>query len=136
MTRLVPSASDNGMFRLGSFTSPAVNVMLFHASAEKSDPVCARQIATNSPNALTAVRPGAMSTTFRGVHALPKFSATTGALQPRSRPTAMSPSSAPVFVVVNTFWMMRPYSRPRVFVQVRNGMSTMPTSCVVDNDNA
>ena len=40
MTMIVPSASDSGMLRRGSFTSPAVKVMLFQASAEKSDPVC------------------------------------------------------------------------------------------------
>jgi len=31
---------DSGILRFGFFTSPAVNVMLFHASAEKSDPTC------------------------------------------------------------------------------------------------
>ena len=37
----VPKASESGTFRRGSRTSPAVNVILFHASAENSDPVCA-----------------------------------------------------------------------------------------------
>ena len=41
MTTPVPSASDSGRLRLGFFTSPAVNVTLFQASAEKSDPTCA-----------------------------------------------------------------------------------------------
>ena len=45
----VPSASASGMFRRGSFTSPAVNVMLFHASAEKSEPTCATHSAMNMP---------------------------------------------------------------------------------------
>src|SRR5215469_7192260 len=31
---------ERGMFRCGFFTSPAVKVMLFHASEEKSDPTC------------------------------------------------------------------------------------------------
>ena len=31
------------MFRRGSLTSPAVNVMLFQASAENSEPVCDTQ---------------------------------------------------------------------------------------------
>ena len=61
MTMPVPRASDSGMLRRGSRTSPAVKVMLFHASAEKSDPVCDTQIATNNPNAVAAERPGTMS---------------------------------------------------------------------------
>ena len=32
--------SESGILRRGFFTSPAVNVMLFHASAEKSEPTC------------------------------------------------------------------------------------------------
>ena len=57
MTMNVPRASDSGMLRRGSLTSPAVKVMLFHASAEKSDPVCDTHTATNRPNALIAVNP-------------------------------------------------------------------------------
>src|SRR5204862_1870309 len=76
MTIEVPSASDSGTFRRGSRTSPAVNVMLFHASAEKSDPVCETQIATNSPKVDAAVSPGTMSTTPRAVHRAPKLSDT------------------------------------------------------------
>ena len=76
MTTIVPSASDSGMFRRGSFTSPAVKVMLFQASAEKSEPVCETQIAMNRPNAVIAVRPGTMSTVPRRAQRLPKLSAT------------------------------------------------------------
>ena len=36
-----PSASESGRLRLGLRTSPAVNVTLFHASAENSDPTMA-----------------------------------------------------------------------------------------------
>ena len=60
MTMPVPSASDSGMLRRGSFTSPAVKVMLFQASAENSEPVCATHTPTNSPNAVAAVSPGAI----------------------------------------------------------------------------
>ena len=35
--------------RFGSLTSPAVKVTLFHASAEKSELVCATQIADKKP---------------------------------------------------------------------------------------
>ena len=43
MTMAVPAASEIGTSRRGFFTSPAVNVMLFHASAENSDPVAESQ---------------------------------------------------------------------------------------------
>src|ERR1700721_1990308 len=39
-TKPVPRMSESGMLRFGFFTSPAVKVMLFQASAEKSDPTC------------------------------------------------------------------------------------------------
>ena len=136
MTMMVPSASDSGMLRRGSFTSPAVKVMLFQASAEKSEPVCETQMATNRPNAVIADSPGTMSTAPRGVQRLPKLSATAVWFQPSSRPTRISPTSAPVLAVVKTFWMIFPYSRPRVFVHVRSAIITMPTSCVVDSESA
>ena len=73
----VPSASESGMLRRGSFTSPAVNVMLFHASAEKSEPVCDTQMATNRPKARArATARATMSTVPRGVQKSPKLSAT------------------------------------------------------------
>ena len=50
MTIAVPIARESGTSRLGFLTSPAVNVMLFHASAEKSDPTC------ETPNAKRLTR--------------------------------------------------------------------------------
>jgi hypothetical protein len=41
MTTPVPNASESGKLRLGFFTSPAVKVTLFQASAENSEPTCA-----------------------------------------------------------------------------------------------
>jgi hypothetical protein len=136
MTTQVPSASDSGMLRRGSLTSPAVNVMLFHASAENSEPVCETHTATNRPKVVSAESPGTMSTVPRVVHRWPKFAATASWFQPSSTPTRISPSSAPVFAVVKTFWMIFPYCSPRVLVHVSSAIITMPTSCVVDNDSA
>ena len=136
MTIEVPSASESGMLRRGSRTSPAVKVMLFQASAEKSDPVCDTQTATKRPNAVTAVKPGTISTAPRVVQRLPKLSATAVWFQPRSTPTRIRPRSAPVFAVVKTFWMIFPYSRPRVLVHDRNAMMTVATTCVVESDSA
>ena len=125
ITMKVPSASDSGIFRRGSFTSPAVNVMLFQASAENSEPVCDDADRDEQPEGgRPRVRPGTMSTTPRGVHRLPKLSATAAWFQPSSRPTTISPSSAPVLAVVKTFWMILPYSRPRVLVHVSSAISS------------
>ena len=62
MTMAVPDTRESGMVRRGSFTSPAVNVMLFQASDEKSEPVCEMQMPTKRPKAVAAVSPPAMST--------------------------------------------------------------------------
>jgi hypothetical protein len=103
MTITVPNASARGMLRRGSFTSPAVNVMLFQASAEKSEPTCATHSAISMPNVVVASSPGASATAPRGVHRSPKLLVTACEFQPTSKPTAISAMSAPVFVVVKTF---------------------------------
>src|SRR6478672_8451284 len=99
----VPSARDKGMLRRGSFTSPAVNVMLFQASAENSEPVCATQMATNNPNAVTAERPGTMGAAERTVQSAPKLSDTAVLFQPTRMPSRIKAASAPLLVVVKTF---------------------------------
>src|SRR5271156_5711101 len=53
----VPMASESGRLRRGFFTSPAVKVMSCQESAEKSEPVCATQIATSRPKAVVALSP-------------------------------------------------------------------------------
>jgi hypothetical protein len=77
--------------------------MLFHASAENSEPVCETQMATNRPNAVSADSPGTMSAVPRAVQRLPKLSATAVWFQPSSNPTRISPTSAPVLAVVKMF---------------------------------
>ena len=91
MTMNVPSASDSGMLRRGSFTSPAVNVMLFQASAEKSEPVWATHRATNSPKAVIAFKPGTMSEAPLAAQRLPKFVATAARFQPSRSPARIRP---------------------------------------------
>ena len=138
MTMNVPSASDSGMLRRGSFTSPAVNVMLFQASAEKSDPVC--DDADRDEQAERASRPSVPATMSTAPRDVPQVAEVVG--DRRVIPAEQQPdddqrrTSAPVFAVVKTFWMILPYSRPRVFVHVRSAISTMPTSCVVESDSA
>src|SRR5262245_2614454 len=103
MTTDVPRASDKGMFRRGSFTSPAVKVMLFQASAENKDPVCATQMAANKPNAVTADSPGTMSAASLTDHIRPKLSATAAGFQPSVNPTRTNATTAPVLADVKRF---------------------------------
>src|SRR5205823_7373786 len=73
------------MLRRGSFTSPAVKVMLFHASAEKSELVCATQMPTKRPKAVAAVRPCPTgSRPPRGVQRSPKLACAATATSGRS----------------------------------------------------
>ena len=48
----------------------------------------------------------------------------------------MSAMSAPVLATVKMFWTMRPYSMPRVLVQVSNAINATATTCAVDSDSA
>src|SRR5438477_7288262 len=115
MTRPVPKASERGMFRRGSFTSPAVKVMLFHASAENKEPTCATQKAMNRPKApaLAATleihgKSGLIGTTPRGVQKSPKLALIASALRPNSKPTMISAISDKVLAEVKMFWIHLP----------------------------
>jgi len=108
ITMPVPKASDSGTSRRGFFTSPAVKVMLFQASEAKSEPTCAMASATSRPPKVEASSPGAIGVRPAGVHGAVKFAAVVEAFQPHSRPMAIRPTTATVFAVVKTFWMMRP----------------------------
>src|SRR6266513_1872531 len=110
MTSPVPKASDSGMFRRGSLTSPAVNVMLFQASAENSDPTCATHTAINIPSAPPVAdtvaindRSDLIGDTLPGVQKFVKFALSASALRPTKIPSAISASSDNVFAEVNTF---------------------------------
>src|SRR5271170_1720535 len=104
----VPSASDKGTLRLGSRTSPAVNVMLFQASAEKSEPTCDTHSATNNPKPVAAESPATMGVSPCAVHASEKCARTASECQPIVNPNPITPSSAPIFAQVKTFWMPLP----------------------------
>src|SRR5438309_4379419 len=110
MTTTVPAASESGMFRRGSFTSPAVNVMLFHASDEKREPTCETQKAINNPKtplaAVTSARDdksGLIVPVGWGVQKLLKFAFITSALRPMNNPMKINASSDNVFADVNMF---------------------------------
>src|SRR4029434_6235607 len=112
MTSPVPKASDNGRLRRGFLTSPAVNVMLFQASAEKSEPTCATQTAINSPSAppvadtdATNDRSDLIGDTTPSVQKFVKLALSASPLRPINRPRAISARRDSVFAEVNTFWM-------------------------------
>ena len=86
ITIVVPKAIDSATSRLGFLTSPAVNAILFQASAEKSDPTCATPNATKIPkNPLATVTlgmsprrkfaPGSMACASRAAQKCAKLSA-------------------------------------------------------------
>ena len=69
------------------FTSPAVKVILFHASAEKSELVCATQMPTKRPKAVAAVKPAPTSCKVpRKVQKSLKFAAPAPDLRPTMIP--------------------------------------------------
>src|SRR6266481_6993459 len=105
MTRAVPNARESGMLRRGSFTSPAVKVMLFQASEENSEPTCATQKAMNKPNApLAAVtveingKLGLIGPTPRGVQRSVKLALTASVFRPKESPIRIRAASESVFV--------------------------------------
>src|SRR5439155_2169469 len=124
------------MFRRGSLTSPAVNVMLFQASAENSEPTCATENATIRPSSPPAAdttgmkeKSGTIVAAARGAKAEAKLAATTSAFLPMRTPTTMSRASDSVFAEVKMFWMIFPILRPRVLIQVKSAIIRTPTSC-------
>ena len=139
ITSPVPNNSESGMFRRGSRTSPAVNVMLFQASAEKSEPTWATQTAINIPSALPVAETAPMNPrsdvigeTAVGVQKFAKFACNAPALRPTKIPSTTSAMRESVFADVNTFWMSLPNERPRVFTNVRRMMIKIATSCCVE----
>ena len=137
MTRIVPSASESGTFRRGFITSPAVKVMLFQASAEKREFVCATQMPTKSPKAVAAVKLCPTSCKLpRRLQKSLKFAAPAPDLTPTMMPSRMSAMSAPVFAVVKTFCTILPSFRPRVFMKVRSAMSARPIAWAVESESA
>src|SRR5438445_13099650 len=106
----VPGASERGILRFGSFTSPAVKVILFQASEEKSEPTCATQKAMNKPNAPPAAVTVAMNGKFGligltplGVQRSVKLALVASAFRPKKSPIRIRAMSERVFVEVKIF---------------------------------
>src|SRR6266581_2631085 len=127
------------MLRRGSFTSPAVNVMLFQASAENRDPTWATENATMRPNRPPAAdtagmneKSGVIVAASRGVKVEVKLPAMTSAFRPTMTPRTMRRASDSVLAEVKTFWINLPSFRPRVLMKVRRAIISMPINCWVD----
>src|ERR1700735_4341206 len=101
---IVPSASDNGKLRLGFFPSAAGKVMLFHASAAKSEPTIATATRVIVP-IIQVPSPGGYGCmvdrpAFR--QKFVKFAWRAAAVE-NITPRTTSAARAPVFVTVKTF---------------------------------
>ena len=114
-------ASDKGKLRCGFFTSPAVNVTLFQASAENSDPTCATArivsvpTSTIGPPTPTCTACCAPSPAFCQKCPL-KFAASACALRPMNNPNNTSPASAETLATVKMFWMIAPVLTPKMLM--------------------
>src|ERR1700676_3187828 len=126
MTIIVPNAIDSATSRFGFFTSAAVNPMLFHASAENSDPTCATPNATNNPNApLAAVTAGTM----------PRKKSAPGSITcaPRIVQKCEKLSLIAVeFRPTNTQRQIFPSCTPSVFKNVKKMIISTATNCCTD----
>src|ERR1051326_1577307 len=101
ITTPVPMASERGRLRFGFFTSPAVNVTLFQASAEKSEPTCATARIVNTPTNGPAAVP--LAECGRSRQKLPKFADIASALRATKAPANTSPASADTLAMVKMF---------------------------------
>src|SRR5207253_9137688 len=136
MTRTVPAASESGILRRGSFTSPAVKVILFQASAENKEPTCATQKAINRPRAPVAAlatgkkaKSGLMSVAACGVQRFAKLAWMTSAFRPINKPIRIRASKESVLAEVKMYWMSLPSCKPRVLTKVSRTTRRMPTNC-------
>src|SRR5258708_29995308 len=99
MTTPVPMASESGRLRLGSFTSPAVKVTLFQASAENNDPTWATAKMVRMPTKGPARVPLA-ECGMSNRQKLVKFAATAWAVRPTEKPATPKPADAENIAIV------------------------------------
>ncbi len=114
-----------------------MNVTLFQASAENSEPTCATArivsvpTITIGPPTPTCTACCAPSPAFRQ-KCPPKFVASACAFRPSASPNNASPSSAETLAAVNTFWISAPVFNPKIFTTERKTTSRMATRfCVL-----
>src|SRR5579859_7286487 len=139
----VPNAIERATSRFGFFTSAAVNPMLFHASAEKSEPTCATASASSSPyqplpavtvgkSPLRKPAPGSIVWAPRIAHRCEKLSAIAEAFRAENTQIKINPSSESIFAEVKIFWIHFPSFTPRVFRYVRKIIISTATNCCTE----
>src|ERR1022692_2394487 len=111
------------MLRRGFFTSPAVNVMLFHASAENNDPTCTtaritkRFTSTIGPPTPTCTGCNVLQPEFfqNSLSPDPKLAFHAVALRPTLNANATSAASESALAEVKMFWINAPRFTPNTF---------------------
>ena len=104
------------MLRRGFFTSPAVKVMLFHASAENSEPTCTTARITSTftstmgPPMPTCTGCSELQPAFfqNSLQPAPKFAFQAVALRPTVKPSSTSAASDSALAEVKMFWISAP----------------------------
>src|ERR1035438_1312152 len=127
------------MLRLGFFTSPAVKVMLFQASAENSDPTCttaritSRFTITVGPPTPTCTGCSELQPAFfqNSLQLGPKLAPQAVMLRPIVNASRIKPASDNALAVVNTFWISAPNWTPKIFTIARKATMTIPVRLAV-----
>src|ERR1700735_5830882 len=113
-----PMASDNGRFRLGFFTSAAVNVVLFQPTAENQAPTMATATRLSVPIVHIGWSGGygciTQSPALRQKSV--KFVCRAMSVDDQN-PIITNPASEPTFATVKMFWTIFPIRNPRVLIQ-------------------
>ena len=131
--------SESGMFFLGFFTSPAVKVTLFQASAEKSEPTCttakitSRFTSTVGPPTPTCTGCSELQPAFRqnSLQPAPKFAEIAAALRPTVKASRIRAARLSALAVVKTFWTSAPSLTPKMLRIARNRTTTIPVRLAV-----
>ena len=120
-----------------SCTSPAVNVMLFQASAEKSEPVCATQMRDEEPERGRGGQTAAdCPANPRGVQKSVKLSRAGRRDSSRQQAEHDQPDERAGLRGGEDVLDELAVFRPRVFVHVRSAISSTPTNCAVESESA
>ena len=135
----MPSASESGILRRGFFTSPAVKVMLFQASAENSEPTCTTAritttfTSTMGPPTPTCTGCSELHPAFlqNSLQLVPKFAASAVALRPTVKASRIRPASDRAFAVVKMFCISEPSRTPKQFTMARVRATTMAVRLTV-----
>src|SRR5690349_6197955 len=102
------------MLRRGSFTSPAMNVMLCHESLENNDPFIATAIAPKnaSPDKDVVISCPSVKASDDSVQGSCQFASHTEAFAPIAKPQRISAASDTILMIVKNVWIKAPFFTP------------------------